>query len=91
MARFIVAHRLPAVGTQDEIIELGKATINALPNGTEWLRSWVVHTDGRLFCEWEAPEEESIQAVLKGVEFFPIEVIYPVVAIDPAWFKESTL
>ncbi len=91
MARFIVTHKLPAVGTQDEIIEAGKATIDALPNGAEWLRSWVVHADGRLFCEWEASEEESIQAALKGVEFFPIEVIHPVLVIDPAWFKESTL
>lgn len=91
MARFMVIHRLPAVGTQDEIIDIGKATTIALPNGAEWLKSWVVHADGRLFCEWEALEEESIHTVLKETGFFPIEVVYPVVAIDPAWFKESVL
>lgn len=91
MARFIVVHKLPATGTQDELIEAGQATIDALPDNTEWLRSWVVHADNHLFCEWEAPEEESIQAALKRVELFPIEVIYPVVAIDPVWFQGSTL
>ncbi len=91
MARFIVTHKLPVVGTQDEIIEVGKATINALSNGAEWLKSWVVPADGRLFCEWEAAKEESIHAVLKESGFFPIEVIHPVVVIDPAWFKESVL
>jgi hypothetical protein len=91
MARFIVVHRLPATGTQDEVIEAGKTTINALPTDTEWLRSWVVHENACLFCEWEAQEKESIQAALKGMELFPVEVIYPVIAIDPAWFKGSTL
>jgi hypothetical protein len=51
----------------------------------------VVHENARLFCEWEAQEKESIQAALKGMELFPVEVIYPVIAIDPAWFKGSTL
>jgi hypothetical protein len=87
MARFIAVHRLPAVASQDEVIAAGKAVVNALSNDAEWLRSWVVQENDRLFCEWEAPEEGAIRTALKGAEIFPVEAIYPVVAIDPAWFK----
>jgi hypothetical protein len=87
MARFIVVHKLPTVATQDEVIAAGKAIVTASPNGSKWLRSWVVPEDERLLSEWEAPEEGTIQAALKGEELFPVEAIHPVVTIDLAWFK----
>ena len=87
MARFIVVHRLPAVATQDEVIAAGKAFLTASPNGSKWLRSWVVPEDNRLLSEWEAPEEAAIQAALKGEALFPVEAIHPAATIDPAWFK----
>jgi hypothetical protein len=87
MARFIVVHKLPAVATQDEVIAAGKALITASSNGSKWLRSWIVSEDDRFLSEWEAPEEGTIQAALKGEELFPVEAIHPVATIDPVWFK----
>lgn len=87
MARFITVHKLPAVATQDEVIEAGRAIIAASPNGSKWLKSWVVSEDDHFFCEWEAPEEGAIQAALKRAELFPVESIHSVVAVDPNWFK----
>lgn len=85
MARFIV-HTIPIEATQDEVIAATKAVVNALPKDTEWLMSWTVQEGDRLFCEWDAPKEADIRAALKGAELFPVEAIYPVAAIDPAWF-----
>jgi len=70
------------------VIAAGKAVVAALPNDTQWLRSWVVPEDNRLLCEWEAPEEGAIRTALRGIEFLPIEAIHPVVVIDSAWFRE---
>ncbi|MCR4405546.1 MAG: DUF4242 domain-containing protein [Anaerolineae bacterium] len=88
MSKFLVIHRLPDVATQDEVIAAGKAIVVASPNGSKWLRSWVLPEDNRLLSEWEAPEEAAIQVALRGMELFPVEAIYLVEAIDPAWFRE---
>lgn len=41
---------------------------------------------GKLFCGWESDDVEAIHASLKPVEdIFPIEAIYQVTWIDPAW------
>jgi hypothetical protein len=88
MARFIVVHKLPAVATQDEVIAAGKAIVAASPNGSKWLRSWVVPDANQLLCEWEAPEQEVIRASLRRVELLPIKSIQTVADIDPAWFEE---
>jgi len=87
MARFIVVHRLPDVAIQEEVIAAGRAVLAALPKDTLWLRGWVVPEDDRLLCEWEAPDEEAVRASLRETELFPVEAIYPVAVIDPAWFK----
>jgi len=87
MAKFLVIHKLPDVATQDEVIAAGKALITGLPRDTQWLRSWIASEDGRLLCEWEAPGEGAVQEALKEVELFPVEAIYPVETIEPAWFK----
>ena len=87
MMRFIVVHRLPVSATQDEVIAAGRA-IAATPSsdGAKWLRGWVVPGDERFLCEWEAPKESAVRAVLKDVDLFPLEAIYPVTAVCPAWF-----
>lgn len=87
MARFIVVHRLPAMMTQDELRKEAKAVVSALPDDVEWLRSWVVYEGDRLFCEWEASEEEAIRAALKATKAFPVEAIHAVEPIDPGWFR----
>jgi hypothetical protein len=88
MAKFIVVHQLPGAATQDEAIAAGKAIVTASPNGSGWLKGWVVPDSNRLLCEWEVPEEDAIRAALGEVDLFPVEAIYPVTAIDPAWFAE---
>jgi len=87
MARFIVVHKLPDVATQDEVIAAGRAVVAASSNGCKWLGCWVVPENDRLLCEWEAPDEEAVRASLRETELFPVEAIYPVAVIDPAWFK----
>lgn len=86
MSRFIVIHRLPGAATQDAVIAVGQAVTARLSDNARWLNSWLIPDGDRLLCEWEASDEEAIQAVLMGADLFPIEAIYPAEHIAPAWF-----
>ncbi len=86
MTRFIVAHRLPDMATQDQVLAVGRATLARLSDQARWLRSWVIPADNRFLCEWEASDEEAIWAALEGMDLFPVEAIHLAEPIDLAWF-----
>lgn len=88
MARFIVVHQLPTAATQGEVIAAGRASVATSLSGPRWLKGWVVPDNNHLLCEWEAAEEDAIRTALRGLNLFPVEAIYPVTAIEPAWFAE---
>jgi hypothetical protein len=88
MARFIVVHSGLEEVSQDEVFGFAKRVAASLPPGTEWRNSWVAGEASKLFCEWEAPNQEAIEATLEAAGgLFPIETIYPVEWIDPEWYK----
>jgi len=89
MTRFMVIHQTPADATQDELMAAAKKLNASLTGDAEWLNSWwLAGRDGKLFCEWEAPDEEAISASIEPVkEWFPIESIHLVTWINPTWYK----
>ena len=88
MARFIVVHSGPEEGYQDEMIGFARQVAASLPPGTEWRNSWAAGEASKLFCEWEAPSKEAIEATLEAAgALFPIETIHEVEWIDPEWYK----
>ena len=88
MARFIVFHKGPEDVSQDTVIEAAQSVQRSLPEEIKWLNSWFVPVERRLICEWEAPDEQSVRAALKGVmNLFPVEVVHEVVPIQPEWYK----
>ncbi len=86
MTRFIVMHRLPDVATQDEVVAAGRAVFARLSDQARLLHSWIVPADDCFLCEWEALDEEAIQAAMEGVDLFPVETIHLAEPIDFAWF-----
>ena len=88
MARFIVIHDIPPQATQDQIIGGAKNVVASLKPGTEWLNSWMVPEERKLFCEWEAPDANAIRSSLESVKpLFPIESLYEVEWVDPKWYR----
>jgi hypothetical protein len=88
MARFIVIHSSPPTATQDQLFEGAKKVLASLGLGTEWMNSWWIPETDKVFCEWEAPNADAIRASLEAVkDLFPIEALYEVQWIDPAWWK----
>ena len=66
MARFIVVHSSPENSSQDQMIAFARQVAASLPAGTEWRNSWYSGEADKLFCEWEAPSKEAIQAALEA-------------------------
>ena len=88
MTRFIVIHGTPAEGTQEELIAVAKKLYASLPDDIKSLNSWwLAGENGKLFCEWEAPDEDAIVALCEPVnEYFPVESIHLVTWLNPAWY-----
>ena len=61
MSRFIVIHGVPREATQQELIAGAKTVAASLPAGTDWLNSWAAGPSGKMFCEWEAPNKDTIE------------------------------
>ena len=55
----------------------------SFPPGVVWKLTYCDFADGKFFCEWEAPNKETIEQIFKGMEM-PFDVIYPVRLFDVA-------
>jgi hypothetical protein len=92
MARFIVVHNVAVEEmSQDQLVDLAKQVVVRLKPGAEWISSWYTPEANKLFCDWEAPDEEAIRAALgEALKVYPIEAIHSVIYINPAWYGEQS-
>jgi len=92
MARFIVVHNVAVEEmSQDQLVDLAKQVAARLKPGVEWISSWYTSEANKLLCEWEAPDEEAIGVALgEALKVYPIEIIYSVIYINPAWYREQS-
>ena len=88
MARFIVVHTPNLEITQDQLFESAREIWNSLEPGVQWLNTWSAGEANKVFCEWEAPDAETIRRALVQVErIMSTDEIHPVVHIDPSLFQ----
>jgi hypothetical protein len=88
MARFIVVHTPNPEFTQDQLFEGARKIWTTLEPGVQWLNTWSAGDANKVFCEWEAPDAETLQRTLVQVEhIMSTDEIHPVVHIDPNLFK----
>jgi len=81
MAKFLVVHPVGKKLTLEAATPVGKAakansTVNAY-----WIKSWYAREEGKLYCEWDAKDAESIRQVIKKISEdlgseFPTEGVY---------------
>jgi hypothetical protein len=91
MFRYLVIHTMPPNATQDQVIAAAQKVVASLPPEARWLNSWAAGEAEKMFCEWEAQDEEALHAALEPVkELFPVEALYLVTWIDPAWYESQT-
>ena len=91
MARFVVIHNVIVEElSQDRLVDLAKQVAAHLMPGVEWISTWYAPEVNKLFCDWEAPDEEAIRAALgEALKVYPIEAVHSVIYVDPAWYAEQ--
>ena len=55
-----------------------------------WVRSWIVFEQGKVYCEWDAKDAESIRKVFEKVPgAAPIDAIYEMRIVDAEDFRRK--
>jgi Protein of unknown function (DUF4242) len=62
MPRYIIERTVGPL-TPEELEAGSRRSLEAIAqlDGVVWIRSYVSHADGKIFCEYEAPDEEAIR------------------------------
>jgi hypothetical protein len=77
MAKFLVVHPAGKQLTIEATTPVAKAVKANHTVDAYWVRSWYVREEGKLYCEWDAKDAESIRKVMaKATPDFPVEGIY---------------
>ena len=58
MARFMAVHTMPM--TEEQAMAMVK-NMPPLPKGVSWKYTWADFKGGKFFCEWEAPNKETLE------------------------------
>lgn len=89
MPRYIVVHSTTGITDQEEAVAGVRKMSRSLPADTKWLNSWMALQKPKMFCEWEAPDTETLLAALEPVlESTPVEAIHEVAHVDPSWYED---
>ena len=81
MPRFIAVHTAPF--TEEQLKAATPQMRAQLPAGVSWKLTYCDFSDGKFFCEWEAPNKESIEQIFKTMNM-PYDAVYPVRLFDVA-------
>lgn len=61
MPRYIIERNVGAL-TPDELDAAGRRSNEAVSalEGVVWIRSYISHAEGKIYCEYDAPSEEAV-------------------------------
>jgi hypothetical protein len=61
MPRYIIERNVPGM-TREQLDAAGRRSTQAIANmpGVIWIRSYVSDTEGKIYCEYDAPDAEAI-------------------------------
>jgi hypothetical protein len=87
MPRYIIERSVPAL-SRDELNAVGRRSIEVLAGMPEvkWIRSFVSDADGKIYCEYDAPNVDAIVEHARRAGL-PVDRISEVaLEISPAMF-----
>jgi len=89
MPRYMVVHSTAGITDQEEAVAGARKLVRSLPPETKWINSWMALQKAKMFCEWEAPDTDTLLTAMEPVTAStPVEAIYEVAPVDPAWYEE---
>ncbi len=62
MARYVIERTLPKLSSE-ELQEIGKKVVEVAEKmtGVTWIKSSISESEGKSYCEFEAPNSEALQ------------------------------
>lgn len=88
MPRYII-ERTVGLLSREDLDAAGRRSNEVLANmpGVIWIRSYVSDSEGKIYCEYDAPDEEAIREHAKRAGL-PVDKISEVaLEISPAMFR----
>jgi len=87
MPRFIIERSVPGL-SREAAVDAGRRSVAVLAEmpGIRWIRSYISHVDGKIYCEYDAPSAESIREHARRAGL-PVDRISEIaLEINPAMF-----
>jgi dsDNA-binding SOS-regulon protein len=84
MSRFIAVHTVPPMTEADWMGKMKEMSekLSQLPPGVAYNLSYCDLADGKIFCDWVAPNKDTVDQVLKATGL-PLDAVYPVKIFSP--------
>jgi hypothetical protein len=88
MPRYIIERSVAAM-TREELDVVGKRSnaVLAEMNGVVWIRSYVSDVEGKIYCEYDAPNPEAIREHARRAGMPADHIVEVSLEISPAMFR----
>jgi len=90
MPKLLSVHPVGKELEQGNAASISRALRASLSADAFWIRSWYAREEGKLYCEWDAKDAESIRRVMvETVPDLPIEAIHRIELVDRRGLREE--
>ncbi len=88
MPRFIIERNVGQI-TREELAAAGRKSNEVLAGmtGVVWIRSYVSDTDGKIYCEYDAPNAEAIRDHARRAGLPADRIVEVALEINPQMFR----
>jgi hypothetical protein len=88
MPRFIIERDVGTL-TREQLDAAGRKSVEVLSgmSGVIWIRSYVSDTDGKIYCEYDAPDAEAVREHARRAGLPANRIVEVALEISPAMFR----
>ena len=87
MPRYVIERNVPGV-TKDILDAAGRRSIEVLKEmpGVVWIRSYVSEAEGKIYCEYDAPDPQAIREHARRSELPCDKISLVSIEVSPSMF-----
>lgn len=88
MPRYIIERTLPKM-SQEEMQQLARRSIQVADGipGVVWIKSYISESEGKTYCEYEAPNPESLLEHARRLNISADKITCVEIEVHPGMFK----
>ena len=88
MPRYVIERSLPKLSSE-ELQEIGKKVVEVAEqmDGVTWIKSSISESEGKSYCEFEAPNSEALQEHSDQVGRPVDKITAAEIEVDPSMFR----